>query len=408
MEDKAAQIAQMHLIFGNSTVTLLAASAPNANAGFLKRDLSDEPSYDLLPITCPDGVKSTVILQKWFMDIEYVPSLDPVNSRAWIFQERMLFSRLLIFPSSPHPLQFHCRSKQYANGGPVANLGDSPFGGPVASVANVENAALRGIPSLQSTVSASAAQDTNNQLFWAKWIGLVRSYSSRDMSDPMDKLSAMVGVANELRDLWKPRTRYVAGLWSHEMVRGLLWKIILPKTGSENSPSKEAIMAQHHRQRRPYRAPSWSWAASDGQVIHSFTATMPHAAHFSIINYTTRTQPPSSEFGMVTDAMLHVEGKAREADMLPRQQRLLDPDAKDPENAFVGYAFLDDQNSEHLSTKVWCLLIVDPPDAPISPFVMFGVVLVRDEMGRFLRIGGFGLSKLDWFRSAEKHDFQIV
>jgi hypothetical protein len=73
---------------------------------------------------------------------------------------------------------------------------------------------------------------------------LIARYSERKVTKDSDKLPALSGICRLLHQ--KIGGHYVAGLWSTDFNRGLLWQA--------NTPLRHVP---------DYRAPSWSWAASD-------------------------------------------------------------------------------------------------------------------------------------------------
>ena len=216
------------------------------------------------------------------------------------------------------------------------------------------------------------------------------------MSDPRDKLPAIAGVAEELHVLWgSSDIMYYAGLWSCELIRGLLWKVFNPKIGA----------------RRPgYRAPSWSWASSNGQVVHSFTETDPVPYHFEILGCNVTLRDPSFPFGEIQDGVLRVSGVTKEAQWLVRRGRLLDPGILDAEEVLVGLAYPDDQELQPSRQRVLCLLIADPAkcSSTSTPYHVLGLVLSRKPDGTYERVGAFGLHKRDWFEDGKHEVLKIV
>lgn len=84
------------------------------------------------------------------------------------------------------------------------------------------------------------------------WGRMVNAYSVRKTTHPGDKLLAFSGVARQISMQWK--CNYLAGLFEKLFVHQLFWHAgymyITPRC------SRVAV----------YRAPSWSWAALDGQI----------------------------------------------------------------------------------------------------------------------------------------------
>jgi hypothetical protein len=81
---------------------------------------------------------------------------------------------------------------------------------------------------------------------------LVEDYSQRSLTVSSDKLSAVSGLAQDVRQrLGAPPTDFLAGMWRHDLPNGLLWHV----TGSSPPLRPDS-----------WRAPSWSWASCDGGI----------------------------------------------------------------------------------------------------------------------------------------------
>lgn len=80
----------------------------------------------------------------------------------------------------------------------------------------------------------------------------MEAYSSKKLTDPRDRLSAISGLASlALGNKDISAQSYLAGLWKEDLVQGLLWYVVGPTI--------------------PYRFPtyiaqSWSWASVHGSI----------------------------------------------------------------------------------------------------------------------------------------------
>lgn len=86
---------------------------------------------------------------------------------------------------------------------------------------------------------------------WMFWNDVVGKYSACLLTLSSDKLAASSGVAKHVERIFGDE--YCDGLWRSELAQQLLW--ICPQR--EPLPPRSS----------PYRAPSWSWACQNGEII---------------------------------------------------------------------------------------------------------------------------------------------
>jgi hypothetical protein len=84
------------------------------------------------------------------------------------------------------------------------------------------------------------------------WMDIVEAYTRCALTKEKDKLPAIEGLVK----IFERRGcgRYCAGLWENDFVHQLLWCVDDMRDNSAERPSI-------------YRAPSWSWASLDGEVL---------------------------------------------------------------------------------------------------------------------------------------------
>lgn len=83
-----------------------------------------------------------------------------------------------------------------------------------------------------------------------EWQAIAQDYSERKLSMSSDNLLALAGIAATIAK--RSGFRYIAGLWQETVEVDLVWRV---------SGLKHV--------RPTYRAPTWSWAAVDGNVVAS-------------------------------------------------------------------------------------------------------------------------------------------
>ncbi|KAF0317684.1 heterokaryon incompatibility protein, partial [Colletotrichum asianum] len=106
------------------------------------------------------------------------------------------------------------------------------------------------------------------------WYTIVEEFSERSLTFGDDKLPALAGVASRFGST-KIGNSYIAGLWADEILKGLLWR------ARTSGPSGKEI-SPHLRLPAKPRAPSWSWASIEGEILFPMRAGkgpwQPHAS----------------------------------------------------------------------------------------------------------------------------------
>lgn len=291
-QDKASELSRMASVYQSSHITIVAASAKNADEGFLQP--REAPSLaNAIPFMHNGFHAGTVNIRRRLkilevpLEIPPWPSPDPVDRRAWTLQEQLLSERLLVY--STDTLQWRCK-------GVVANLGNSKcvpqpdqswWSAPSFNFVRPEPVPLllnhkaqdvcNGVEDLMheevgdnviSTKSSAnppgqqAAEHRRLQKLHTQWTHLIETYSLRSMTYASDKLVALAGIAEKFGEAL--RTKYIAGFWEDHMLEYLIWH---PESGATRTSS--------------YRAPSWSWASLDGGIAfnHDLVTGVDQSCH---------------------------------------------------------------------------------------------------------------------------------
>lgn len=261
-DDKLNEVAKMRHIYRDAYLTIIASSASCANAGFLHtRNLpASYVKHPQLPFHCRDGRVGTIYaFSPDGPAMVYEPMKEPVNTRAWCLQERLLSPRKLVYATDT--LEYHCHTALAAVGGAISG---KPIGEQLPSVMFERDRAG------DSDASGGAAPvSTWTEVDWQslhqEWRMVVSNYTRRGLSYPEDKLLAFAGVAEEFHLTWGAQAgRYLAGVWEGLLPDDLLWsRTSWVDAETDASPSADSLaprLTQSH-------APSWSWASVDGHVL---------------------------------------------------------------------------------------------------------------------------------------------
>ncbi|TVY19156.1 hypothetical protein LARI1_G003617 [Lachnellula arida] len=249
----------MSSVYGGSTINIAAADSLDGNGGCLydematittrkafryrlrMADLQDERPWELVPVYL----------------YPHCTSWSHLASRAWALQERLLAPRTLQF--SKTDMLWECHEKDacslFPDGLPQSLCGHYTYR---------EKASLASI-----------------------WDLVVELYSAAKLTRYSDKSVALSGLAYAVQ--CETGDEYVAGMWRKDLEAQLLWSV---------RPHKWEVPRP-----RPYRAPTWSWAALDSKIFSADTSTGHLYAHI----HSVYTQPiGSSSLGQISGGLLTV------------------------------------------------------------------------------------------------------
>jgi hypothetical protein len=189
-DDKAQEIAKMPLIYSQATVMIAASHADNVHTGFLT-DRGSREGFEL-PYRCRNGEEGSITLLPGVR--EYEELRQPLESRGWAFQERLLSSRILDYRS--HHTEWVCQENKGDRRLTDGNY-DFNFHPYISHNLSLFSAAIlqRGdTPSGKSTSSIVEKNtiDKNLQI----WYQLVEKYSLRDLTISSDRTLAISAIAD--------------------------------------------------------------------------------------------------------------------------------------------------------------------------------------------------------------------
>src|SRR3984885_5232924 len=217
----------------------------------------------------------------------YDSDSEPINTRGWTLQERLLSPRLVIFAS--HTIQFQCQQA-------TVNLGDSlhiPSG----------LGSWRLPPDLIGLPQNPEIEELTSEAAIEAWKDVVTLYSQRDLSYDDDKLVALAALSQAFHA--HIQVPYLAGLWSGPALPSLLlWE---PVSYGESSTYQA------------YVAPSWSWASLPTPVAFRTVNRLQEMASVSVdvLSSNTTFKNPALPFGEVSSGSLMLRAHLKPATFVP-------------------------------------------------------------------------------------------
>lgn len=223
--DMRRELSHMAQIYEMALVVISASRAANVHEGFLKDAPMSYTDRDVQPVTLRlednMGIQSNFILRNSESSYHWVTELtneEPIHQRGWNFQEAILATRRIEYKTEG--IRFSCQTLAIDGSRKNDHVGRGRF--------------------------------KSSDIIPLEWDLLVEAYTRRKISLPSDKLIAVGAVAAFFQR--SNHKTYVAGLWKEDLPMGLCWLIL-----GREPPARP----------KKWRAPSWSWAAHDGDCVYS-------------------------------------------------------------------------------------------------------------------------------------------
>lgn len=271
-EDVEREIRQMAPIYKNAALTICASTVQSCKYSFLQP--RPDMSQQQIRLSMPGKRQGTLYLDShdWFQ----TPVAEPLRTRAWAFQERLLSPRLLEY--GWRTVRWTCWCQDGYNGNQhLSHASKTRQPIEYSMYPYLTPFAIRRLPRTRESLLKG-------------WAMIVRHYTSKKLTEANDRLAAISGIARELSDVIG--IPYFAGLWNYEKLPTLLqWRVMVAPATLRSRPEAR-------------QAPSWSWAAVDDAVsIHLSEDVVPK---FKVL--ATRV---SGGFGSRASGSITVQGPMR-------------------------------------------------------------------------------------------------
>lgn len=212
-------------IYSNAILNIAATTSVDGNGGLFqhskslalnpclvnpKEKLTDESAFICNP---SDSWRDTI-------------EKSPLAKRGWVIQERILSTRVVHFAEDQ--VRWECQSCRDCEFSP-------------------------GLDYSSKNLDVLTARSTKSVDIYDNWETTVNRYTQCRLTVKSDKFVALVGLARRTcQQLGVVPTDYLAGIWRANMPAGLLWR---------------TMPHDSYRKRDLDRAPSWSWACVDGEIL---------------------------------------------------------------------------------------------------------------------------------------------
>ncbi|CAI6340725.1 unnamed protein product [Periconia digitata] len=299
---------EMYRIYSNAHLVISADASPRNTFGFLPGRDHIEKQWRHISVrdeTQNRYIDASVRSYDNYANINYDgrawggTSVHPLRQRGWALQESMLANRRLRFTTTG--IQWDCNHYYQDEMGLMSrtirlaklmvmypNLMSKLRDERSWHYDDDEEASSR-----HRYITSFMDQETSAPIYLA-WQGIVSYYSSRDLTQISDKLSALSGLARLISEALsvKPGS-YLAGHWRDDLASSLLWYVSQPERPNRSSP---------------YRAPSWSWASVNGQIQYFREGYQFHFMGALSVQEAHSSASSLDEFGRVDSGRLIVTG----------------------------------------------------------------------------------------------------
>ncbi|KAH6665425.1 heterokaryon incompatibility protein-domain-containing protein [Halenospora varia] len=257
-DDWVTESSLMGQVYQNCAVMLAASGANDSYGGMLN----------------PRAESCAFPNSKLFLAPKRRPNQDledsELGSRAWTSQERILAPRIIYY--SAEQILWECRSDRRAEV-TTQTLYDTyqSYNKRYHDQLNIPTAGVYEDEDEGEDNSEDQDEVDEKVLRPEGWFWAIQGYSRRHLTNPTDKLPALSGLA---QNVFHPRRatggRYLAGLWSNDILRQLLWENGEDRVASFCEANYVSASSLRYitklSKAKTYRAPSWSWVAYDGPI----------------------------------------------------------------------------------------------------------------------------------------------
>jgi hypothetical protein len=230
------------------------------------------------------------------------------------------------------------------------------------------------------------------------------------MTNAQDKLPAISGLARAYQARLEQQDKYVAGLWESHLPEGLLWV-------RDTVVFRSYYVHPGNSTPESYRAPSWSWAATDGVVDFMLVSdNLGSKLLVEILKINIQYVNINDPFGRLKESELILRGPFKQASRIkfpgptptPQRAKLYGIWDEMGSEAGLGAFWLDDQSEGAVQrinqlSSIVCLLFTKLPH-----YCALVLVPVAGSIGTYTRIGALHCEQPTWFDDAATQTLTII
>ena len=252
-EDLDREGDKMHEYYGNAQFTLYIGNGLHSDESFLR----ERKAWTWRQLECD---LSGFRLFNLDTSLDQARQMSPHATRAWTLQEEYLSPRRLYWYNQM--MYWACAEEQYAEDIP------DPSRRP-QQTSSATHLTSRELSKLLDACFRKCREEAHEL-----WLGIVESYTRRNLTVASDKFRALSGVASRYWQATRTSTSndvYLSGLWLQTFAEELVWG--LDKARDQTLRTETDKIAP----------PSWSWASLPAESAIKFQANFRPSAHFEVL-----------------------------------------------------------------------------------------------------------------------------
>ncbi|KAL1390170.1 heterokaryon incompatibility protein-domain-containing protein [Phyllosticta capitalensis] len=251
-DDWQREAGRMFHVYKNAKVTLAALFGKDSTSGLrnttIKQETRPVVTFRLGQFTYP-----LYIRRHHYLGRDARLKEDPLLTRAWTFQERIMSPRVLFFTESEVIYECGCEAK--CECGTTSDLSQG-LDGHTRNKRRIFQA-WYSITKEEIFPESESNSESNDSFHCVETIwrnAVAQLYSKFEITNPGDRLVALGAISEQFQQV-RPGSEYLAGLWTDSLPDDLLWLAVLPSKFSNTFPPQ-----------RHFNFPTWSWASFKGEI----------------------------------------------------------------------------------------------------------------------------------------------
>lgn len=195
---------RMAEVYGNAALTIIAGRAADSRNGFMINKV--EQAMPPCPLSFGKNMGNV------YLSLPRSKIEGPVSTRGWCFQEKVLSRRALIYATEQ--VSFSCQRSQLWEDGRLTMHDPSHLR--IGSFPDAPE-----LTNMSSNVKQRELKQSRTRMLRLWYQKILPDYTLRQLTEPSDIFAACSSISQLARKTI--RSRYLAGIWEADMVRGLLW-----------------------------------------------------------------------------------------------------------------------------------------------------------------------------------------